>query len=183
MENNAKKTTKEAILYLVFGVLTTAVSWIVRFGIMWPGKAILGIEGEEGLAYEILFWSAGIVSWICAVLFAFFTNRAFVFKDADQNANIWVQLVQFSGGRLVSFLLFEQLLNRGVIWLLDAILPSTLVLSTMDLTELRGSGIEFVALGVASVVNIVANYLYGKFLVFRKAKGKDAKQETSDSQL
>ena len=46
MENKAKKNTKEVLLYLVFGVLTTAVSWIVRFGILWPGKALLEIENE-----------------------------------------------------------------------------------------------------------------------------------------
>ena len=84
MENNAKKTTKEAVMYLVFGVLTTVVSWIVRFGILWPGKALLEIENELSVEYTVLFTVASVISWVCAVLFAFFTNRAFVFKDADK---------------------------------------------------------------------------------------------------
>ena len=170
MENNAKKTTKEAVMYLVFGVLTTLVSWVVRFGIQWTGEALFNIEMQEGAAFEVLFWSSGIISWVCAVLFAFFTNRAFVFKDADTNANIWVQLVQFSAGRLLSFLLFEQLLNRGMIWLLGMILPQTIEILTVDVSPLRDKAIGIVALGVASVINIIANYLYGKFLVFKKAK-------------
>jgi hypothetical protein len=41
---------------------------------------------------------------------------------------------------------------------------------TVDLTPYRGAGIEIVAMGVASVCNIVANYIIGKFLVFKKAK-------------
>lgn len=169
MENNAKKTTKEAVMYLVFGVLTTLVSWVVRFGILWPGKAILGIEEEIGLEYTVLFTVASIVSWVCAVLFAFFTNRAYVFKDADQSANIWVQMAEFFGGRIATFVLFEYLLNLGVVWALGAILPEQIEVLTIDLSQYRGAGIELVAMGVASVANIVANYIIGKFLVFKKA--------------
>lgn len=193
MDINAKKTTKEAILYLVFGVLTTAVSWIVRFGILWPGKALFDIKdnislpfdqivallrGEITLAmidqkiliYTLLFTVASVISWICAVLFAFFTNRAFVFKDADKKANIWVQMAEFFGGRLLTFVLFEYLLNFGVVMLLGAILPEQMEFLTMDISAYRSASFEVVATGVASVANIVANYIIGKFLVFRKGK-------------
>ena len=170
MENNAKKTTKEAILYLVFGVLTTAVSWIVRFGILWPGKAIFEIQDELSMQYTVLFTVASVISWICAVLFAFVTNRAFVFKDADKAANIWVQMAEFFGGRLATFVLFEWLLNLGVVLALGAILPEQIEILTVDISQYRGAGIELVAMGIASVCNIVANYIIGKFLVFKKAK-------------
>ena len=170
MENQAKKTGREAIMYLVFGVLTTLVSWVVRFGILWPGKAIFSIEDELSVQYTVLFTVASVISWICAVLFAFFTNRAFVFKDADKNANIWVQMAEFFGGRLATFVLFEWLLNLGVVLALGAILPEHMEFLTVDLTPYRGAGIEICAMGVASVCNIVANYIIGKFLVFKKAK-------------
>ena len=193
MENNAKKTTKEAVMYLVFGVLTTLVSWVVRFGILWPGKALFDIKDEISLPfdqivslvrgdltlamidqkiliYTVLFTVASVISWICAVLFAFFTNRAFVFKDADKKANIWRQMAEFFGGRLATFVLFEWLLNLGVVWVLGAILPVQIEVLTVDLSQYRGAGIELFAMGVASVANIVANYVIGKFLVFRKAK-------------
>lgn len=170
MENQAKKTGREAIMYLMFGVLTTLVSWVVRFGILWPGKAIFSIEDELSVQYTVLFTVASVISWICAVLFAFFTNRAFVFKDADKKANIWVQMAEFFGGRLATFVLFEWLLNLGVVWLLSAILPENPEILTVDVTAYRGPAIEVVAMGVASVCNIVANYIIGKFLVFKKAK-------------
>lgn len=178
MENKAKKNTKEVLLYLLFGVLTTAVSWIVRFGILWPGKAIFEIQDELSVSYTVLFTVASVISWICAVLFAFFTNRAFVFKDADKKANIWVQMAEFFGGRLLTFVLFEWLLNLGVVWLLSAILPENPEILTVDVTAYRGPAIEVVAMGVASVANIVANYLIGKFLVFKKAK--NAVEEQSE---
>ena len=170
MENNAKKMTKEAVLYLVFGVLTTAVSWIVRFGILWPGKAIFAIEDEMSVQYTVLFTVASVISWICAVLFAFFTNRAFVFKDAGKKHNIWVQMVQFFGGRLATFVLFEWLLNLGIVFLLGAMLPAQIEILTVDISQYRSAGIELFAMGAASAANIVSNYLIGKFLVFKKAK-------------
>ena len=180
-------------MYLVFGVLTTLVSWVVRFGILWPGKALFDIKDEISLPfdqivslvhgdltlamidqkiliYTVLFTVASVISWVCAVLFAFFTNRAFVFKDADKKANIWRQMAEFFGGRLATFVLFEWLLNLGVVLALGAILPEHMEFLTVDLTPYRGAGIEIVAMGVASVCNIVANYIIGKFLVFKKAK-------------
>ena len=93
-----------------------------------------------------------------------------MFKDADKKANIWVQMAEFFGGRLATFVLFEYLLNLGVVLLLGAILPEQIELLTVDLSAYRDAGIELVAMGVASVANIVANYIIGKFLVFRKAK-------------
>ena len=99
-----------------------------------------------------------------------FTNRAYVFKDADKKANIWVQMAEFFGGRLATFVLFEWLLNLGVVLALGAILPEHMEFLTVDLTPYRGAGIEIVAMGIASVCNIVANYIIGKFLVFEKAK-------------
>ena len=193
MENNAKKTTREAVMYLVFGVLTTAVSWIMRFSILWPGKALFDIKdnislpfdqivallrGEITLAmidqkiliYTLLFTVASVISWVCAVLFAFFTNRAFVFKDADKKANILKQMAEFFGGRILTFVLFEYLLNLGVVLALGAILPEQIEILTVDISQYRGAGIELVAMGIASVCNIVANYIIGKFLVFKKAK-------------
>lgn len=176
MENQAKKNTKEVLLYLVFGVLTTAVSWIVRFGILWPGKAIFAISDELSVEYTVLFTVASVISWVCAVLFAFFTNRAFVFKDADQKANIWVQMAEFFGGRIATFVLFEYLLNLGLVMLLGAMLPENIEILTVDVTAYRGPAIELFAMGVASVANIVANYVIGKFLVFKKAKKQPEEQ-------
>lgn len=175
MENQAKKNTKEAILYLVFGVLTTLVSWVTQYSIQWLVAAIWQIEYGSGI-YRIISIVATVIAWICAVLFAFFTNRAFVFKDADKKANIWVQLVEFCGGRVLTLLLFEIALYQGLTWLLDVIIPNQIEILTVDISNLRGYGIDLFAKGVASVANIVANYVIGKFLVFKKAKKQPEEQ-------
>ena len=162
---------REQILYLFFGGLTTAVDWSISFLLyrFW-------IDAHSPIAGAVHL--ADLFAWLAAVLFAFFTNRAFVFKDADKKANIWKQMAEFFGGRILTFVLFEYLLNLGVVMLLGVILPEQMEILTVDISAYRGAGIEVVAMGAASVANIVANYLIGKFLVFKKAK----KQPEGDSE-
>ena len=52
---------REALLYLFFGVLTTAVSWGSFYLFAYP------LTWDEHIA--------NVLSWVAAVLFAFFTNR------------------------------------------------------------------------------------------------------------
>ena len=57
---------RETISYVIFGVLTTLVDWAVYRIVRWPG-------------YSVAFSTA--VSWASAVLFAFITNKLFVFRS------------------------------------------------------------------------------------------------------
>ena len=57
---------RETISYVIFGVLTTLVDWLVYRIVRWPG-------------YSVAFSTA--VSWASAVLFAFVTNKLFVFRS------------------------------------------------------------------------------------------------------
>ena len=38
---------REIILYLFFGVMTTAVGWVVYFAVLWALKAIMGIPVDD----------------------------------------------------------------------------------------------------------------------------------------
>ena len=61
-----KNNTREIISYIIFGVLTTAVSWITYT-----------------LCVNLCNFSvfiSNIISWIFSVSFAFVTNKLFVFK-------------------------------------------------------------------------------------------------------
>ena len=77
------------LAYLVFGVLTTAVNYLVYLP-----------------CYNLLGWSAGfsnILAWIVAVAFAFVTNKPFVFKSYDWSWNVvWPELTKFVGCRIGS---------------------------------------------------------------------------------
>ena len=92
---------REILLYLLFGVLTTLVGWAVYFAVLIPGKRLLGIPVEEtgGGKYLALYTAAQVIQWVAAVLFAFFTNRKWVFENGKEG-NPLRQLPVFAGGRL-----------------------------------------------------------------------------------
>ena len=79
----------DILTYLFFGVLTTAVNYLVYLP-----------------CYNLLGWSAGfsnILAWIVAVAFAFVTNKPFVFKSYDWSWNVvWPELTKFVGCRIGS---------------------------------------------------------------------------------
>ncbi len=57
--------------YLIFGVLTTAVNWIIF---------------QVFNATLMLNWSiANVIAWIGAVVFAYITNRKYVFQSASRH--------------------------------------------------------------------------------------------------
>lgn len=71
-----KVLTKEIILYLVFGVLTTIVSL---------GAYYLSVHTflDPNNAFQLQI--ANIISWIVGVTFAYITNRKFVFESTTDN--------------------------------------------------------------------------------------------------
>lgn len=83
------KKYADVISYLFFGVLTTAVNYLIYLP-----------------CYNLLSWSAGfsnIVAWIGAVAFAFLTNKPFVFKSYDWSWSVvWPELTRFIGCRIGS---------------------------------------------------------------------------------
>ena len=160
--------TGEIIRYLIFGVLTTVVSMITNFGVLWGGRAIFGIVGQEGAEYLALYSAAKLISWVCAVLFAYFTNKKWVFHDDVRERRVVIkQFFVFAGGR-VATLGLDYLLN----WLM------LLAMSALSLTFLDGFfGIgleaynEIIAWGVTQFFVVVTNYVISKIFVF---KGKRA---------
>lgn len=159
---------KEIIMYLVFGVLTTFVGWAVYFGVMYIGKAALGIPSEvtSGGKYFALYTAAQVIQWVAAVLFAYFTNRKWVFTAADRNAPVLRQLGVFAAGRLATFGLDYVVTYFGTIGL-AALLPS------LNSVELLGRDFNLNEIGAkvaAAVIVIIGNYVFSKLFVFKKKK-------------
>lgn len=161
---------REIILYLIFGVLTTAVSWFFYFIIMWAGKSVFDIPAEETASgrYIALYTAAQIISWILAVLFAFFTNRKWVFTDADVNTNILHQLAVFSSGRVVTLGL-DYVITLGGTLLLTAMVPSWQS-AVIPVIEKSVNLCEVAAKLAAAVAVIIGNYIFSKLFVFVKGK-------------
>lgn len=132
---------KEVIMYLIFGVATTVVSWA------------LYILFVEFLNLEMTLSNA--LSWIGAVTFAFFTNRSFVFESKEKTfLGLLKEMILFVGSRALS----------GVV---EIFLPTFLVFIGLN-GELLG--IEgFWAKAATSVIVIFLNYIFSKWIVFKKA--------------
>lgn len=153
---------KEIILYLIFGVMTTVVSWITYFAVMYGGRAVFSIPADDvsGADYLAVYTASQVISWIAAVLFAFATNRKWVFTDADRDAPVMRQLAVFASGRLLTLGLDFVITYAGTL-ALSSVLPETV---------LGVNPSEVISKLAAAFVVIVCNYIFSKLFVFSRAK-------------
>lgn len=128
MITNLIKKNKKILLYIIFGVLTSVIN--ILFYICF--KKIFNWN---------YFWSNNI-SWIFAILFAFFSNKSLVFGSKYSNTSI-VQIVRelitFSLGRFVTLIMED-----GILWLL---------ISSMSINEILSKIIS-------TVIVIITNYFF-----------------------
>ena len=95
---------KEIIMYLIFGVGTTVVNWVIYTVIVMLGK-------------EVNLTIANIIAWVGAVAFAYITNKLWVFESKSWNPKIvWKELGMFLGARIFSGI-FEIGLFPVLVWL------------------------------------------------------------------
>jgi putative flippase GtrA len=135
-----RKQRRELIAYLVAGGLTTLVSTLTHAAM----NALL--QGEKVVL-------STTVSVIAAILFAYVINRRFVFRS---QAKIFPEIISFIASRLAVSAVFE----IGLVFLLHDVLRwEAYVLPNLQYAR---------AAGMAAV--IIANYIIGKFAVFRKRK-------------
>jgi len=160
---NLLKKHREILMYLVFGVLTTVVGTGSYFLILFAAR-LLGVS-ETGVAYNFVRVAAQIIQWVLAVLFAYYTNKKWVFeaKETDSEKK---RLASFFGARLFS-LACDSAVTFGVIFLLSAASYRTFSLSlpfglSIPMTP------DLWAKLAAAVVVIVVNYILSKFIVFKK---------------
>ena len=79
----------EVLSYLIFGVLTTVVNYLVYL----PAYNVLGMTAALSNA----------LAWVVAVAFAYLTNKPFVFKSHDWSAKTVIpELTKFVGCRVAS---------------------------------------------------------------------------------
>ncbi len=122
---------REVLLYLFFGVLTTAISWGSFYLFHYP------------LAMNELL--ANVLSWVAAVLFAFLSNRTWVFSGKKQA--FLPEMGKFFASRLATLGIEELILFCFV---------TCLALNAMAVKML------------GNVVVLVLNYVLSKFFVFIK---------------
>ena len=124
------KKYKEVLLYLFFGGLTTFGSY-----------AFIDISMHMDPMI------ANIFSWILAVLFAYVTNRIWVFdSNAEGMKGIIQEMVSFFGGRVATLLMEELILYVGI-----------------NLVSMNSIGVKV----AAQILVLIGNYLISKLFVFK----------------
>ena len=122
------------ILYGVFGALATAINIAVY-----------------ALCYRVLRLPnvpSNVLAWALAVLFAFVTNKLYVFESKSlERGTVLRELLSFVGARLATGLLDLAVMFVGV-----------------DLLH----GPDLVFKGASNIVVIILNYVFSKLIVFRK---------------
>ena len=159
---------KEIIMYLIFGVLTTIVGMGTYFLVLFAARSV-GVSETSG-AYNAVRVAAQIIQWVLAVLFAYYTNKKWVF-DAASTEHEKTRLASFFGARLFS-LGCDSLVTFGTVFALTKAGYKSFLLALPLGVKLAFTPDLWAKLAAAVVV-VVVNYILSKFFVFRKSKGAD----------
>ena len=139
---NLYKKYKEIINYLIIGGLTTVVSlatfYIVR---------IFFLTNDTQLDIQI----SNIISWFFAVLFAFITNKKYVFESKKEGKEKLIEMIKFYLSRITTLLI-----DMATMWLLTAPLNINDKISKI----------------IVQFIIVVLNYVFSKIFVFNKKHTK-----------
>lgn len=164
----ARSNRREVTLYLLFGVLTSVLALLTYLAVFGVAEHLLRVSMEDKttLAYTVTYIAAQLLQWLVALLSAFYTNRRWVFTEADHGkGSLWHQLWLFAGSRVATFAL-DVVATYGLIHLLSIWLTpdNAPVLLGVKLDA------ELWAKVVVSAVVIATNYALSKLLVFKKKR-------------
>ena len=127
---------KEALLYLFFGVCTTLVNLVTKWILL-----LTVIDSSNAIQLQV----AIIISWIVSVLFAYVTNRKYVFESKSKS--IFKEISSFFGSRVLTLIL-----EMVIMYIFVTALNFNVYLFTI----------------ISQVLVIVLNYVFSKLFVFKK---------------
>lgn len=129
---------KEIVNYLIIGVLTTVVS-LVSFYLI----RIFVFTSDSQIDIQL----ANVISWILAVLFAFVTNKKYVFESSSRGYQKFVEMIKFYISRLTTLGV-----EMFVMWLLTSPLKVDDMISKI----------------IVQFIIVILNYVFSKLFVFKK---------------
>lgn len=159
---------KQIILYLFFGIVTTVVSLVACFLTLKIGVKF--IHDGNGQPNELLDIIGSTTQWVSGVIVAFFTNKWWVFTDAEKGRRAgFKQFGVFASSRVGTYFL-EVVINLVIIKLFElcgyVAVTLTLFKFGIELTS------RFWAKIVSSILVVISNYYISKLLVFKKKKAE-----------
>ena len=133
------KKHRQIIVYLLIGALTTIVNFAIYLPLLWWAKLPASLSNA--------------IAWVIVILFAYVTNKLFVFESKDWSAKVALpEFLKFVGCRVVS-----------------GIFETVFLALTIDLPglgELKWYSLTMKLL--ASIGVVILNYVGSKLLVFRR---------------
>ncbi|ANK59160.1 GtrA family protein [Loigolactobacillus backii] len=127
---------KNVLAYLIFGGLTTLIN-IGVFGVL---------NTKTSLNYQI----ANVIAWFLSVLFAYVTNKLWVFASKTHGLK---QLLQEMGS-FFFFRVLSLLMDMAIMWVGISLLHANPLLTKI----------------VDNVIVVIANYFFSKWYIFKSAK-------------
>ncbi|MGN0527357.1 MAG: GtrA family protein [Acutalibacteraceae bacterium] len=144
---------KEIILYVLFGVLTTAANMLT----FYFSTALLG---------EKLYMLNNFLAWVAGVIVAYITNKLFVFESKSWKLKIFLrEFSEFVLARVFSFAVEEV----GLIICVDGF---GLGGNSINFFGIEITG-QFIIKLVLSVIVVIMNYFFSKFVIFKKKKTEE----------
>lgn len=142
---------REMALYLLFGVLTTLVSW----GVYYIWRQVFGLTqyAVDSVRYALIANFGQVVAFVLSVIFAFVTNKRWVFhSDKGSEDGLWKEIGLFFSARVLGWIIFD------------------LALFNLCL-QLLGNAVADADLWIKLLMNVLVvifNYAASKFVIFRK---------------
>lgn len=134
IQNNMNK---EVVLYIIFGVLTTIINIVVY--VICSELFMLGTAVPN------------IIAWILSVLFAYLTNKKFVFESRTNGfIPVIKECVSFFAGRIATL-----------------IIETGFLLITVNLL----SWPNLIMKTLITIIVVVLNYVISKLMIFKKRSG------------
>lgn len=142
MEIIRKVISKEVVSYLFFGVMTTVVNLLVY---NFFNKFV-----------DVMV--SNVIAWVAAVVFAFVTNKLFVFESKSWSPKVLAkEIPSFTGARLLTLGIEEVGLLVMIKWL-----------NFDELFTIGPVGGELVVKAFLAVIVVLLNYIFSKVLIFKK---------------
>lgn len=136
----------EGLAYLFFGGVATLLNLVV-FAVF---QAAFGTDFATGLG--------NVLDNILCILFAYWTNRTFVFKSANKGK---AALAEF--GQFVSCRIATMVMDQLIIWLGVSVLGPAVRFAAAD-PKLWAMGVKL----FSQIVVILSNYIFSKLFIFKK---------------
>ena len=134
---------REGMRYLIFGALTTIVNILIYA--VFASLILKNLPNEEAIINI-----SEIIAFIVALIFAYITNKIYVFKSKVKSFKDMIkEITSFTSCRIVTEIISILMMNSAIWFNINDILMKV----------------------VANIVVIILNFVFSKLIIFKKKEG------------